>query len=135
MIRPATPKDIPALVDLFQKQHAEMGCSWSIDASTLAGTFSQAITAPDWLCLTGDGCLLLAACFESPLGAGRIAQELCFCVTPGNLDGLLRFYEDWARSRGCRTASVACEQRHQAFARLYGRHGYALAESTFSKVL
>lgn len=135
MIRRAAPNDVPYLVSLFKKHHAEMGCSWRINTGTLGRTFSRAIVSPDWLCLVDDGCLLLAAAFESPLGAGKLAQELCFCATPGKFEALLLIYENWARSKGCRTASLACEQRFAAFARLYGRHGYTQAEATFSKAL
>lgn len=135
MIRAAVAEDIPNLVALFVKQHKSMGCTWSIDSKRLALTFSQAIGSPDWLCITDGDCLLLAACFESPLGAGKIAQELCFCATPGKVRAVLNHYEDWARSKGCRAASLSCEQRFSTFERLYRRYGYSPVEMTTSKVL
>lgn len=135
MIREATLADIPDLVEAFVAHHEGMGCDWPVDAAVLARTFARAVASPDWLCLTGDGCLLLAVSFDSPLGAGRLAQELCVSASKGNLDIVVGAYEGWARARGCRAISLGCEQRHETFARLYGRRGYARAETTFSKVL
>lgn len=135
MIRPAVVADVSNLVAAFKAHHRGMGVDWPVDTAVLAATFRRAIAEPDWLCLTGEGCLLLAVSFDSPLGAGRLAQELCVSASAGNLDAVIKLYEDWARSRGCRRASLGCEQRHATFARLYGRRGYALAESNFMKVL
>ena len=135
MIRPAVLADIPDLVAAFEAHQRNMGCDWEVDTKVLARTFMTAIPSPDWLCLTGDGCLLLAASFDSPLGAGRLAQELCMSASAGNLDALIDLYEAWAREKFCRRSSLSCDRRHAAFGRLYGRHGYALGESTFVKVL
>lgn len=135
VIRPAVLDDITDLVAAFEAHHSSMGCAWVVDRAVLSRTFAQAIASPDWLCLTGDGCLMLAVVFESPLGAGRLAQELCVSAGRGRFDALLDLYEDWARAKGCQRVALGCEQRHATFARLYGRRGYALAESTFMKVL
>lgn len=135
MIRPAVLADVPDLVAAFVAHQRSMGCDWEIDEAVLATTFAHAVAAPEFLCLTGDGCLLLAVSFISPLGAGLLAQELCLSALPQNRDELIGMYEDWARSRGCRKSALSCDRRHAAFARLYGRSGYAIAESTFSKVL
>jgi GNAT superfamily N-acetyltransferase len=72
-------------------------------------------------------------CFENPIGAGKLAQELCFCAPPGRMGELINRYEEWARSNGCRAASLACEQRFPAFERLYRKYGYRTAELTTSK--
>jgi hypothetical protein len=113
-----------------------MGCTWSVDTARLGLTFSTAIASPDsWLCLTGDDCLFLAGCFESPLGAGKIAQELCFCVPAGKINIVIKHYEDWARSKKCRAASLSCEQRFSTFERLFRRYGYSTVEMTTSKDL
>lgn len=135
MIRCAALADIPGLVTLFEQNHREMGCDWKIDKARLAETFALAINSSDWLCLTGDGCLFLAACFENPLGAGKLAQELAFAAIPRRTDEIIQRYERWAKARGCVKASLSCERKHDVFARLYGRRGYAIAETTFNKVL
>jgi GNAT superfamily N-acetyltransferase len=136
MIRPATKADIPSMVALFKAQHAAMGCDWSVDEERLCNTFSIAIASPaQWLCLTGDDCLLLAMWFENPLGAGRLAMEFCFCAPPRAMAELISQYEEWARKMGCRAASLSCERRFAAFERLYRKYGYFPAEMTMSKAL
>jgi hypothetical protein len=128
--------DVDAFLALFERHHAAMGCDWTIDKKILRRTVLEAMRSPEnWLCLFGDDCLMLAVCFESPLGAGMLAQELCFCASKGNRDAVIRMYDDWAKSKGCRTCSLSCIERWEVFERLYRRHGYALAETTFSKVL
>ena len=130
------PSDILALIVLFKKHHAAMGCRWTFDPVRLSMTLSQAIAQPDhWLCLTGDQCLFLATCFDSPLGAGKIASELCFCIGHEKLEAIEAVYEQWARARGCTAMSLGCEQRFAAFERLYGRLGYRVSEMTASKAL
>lgn len=135
MIREAVASDVLSLVALFKTHHAAMGCRWSFDPVRLSMTLVQAIDRPDWLCLTGDQCLFLATCYDSPLGAGRIASELCFCVGREKLEQIVACFEAWARERGCNMTSLACEQRFPAFERLYGRFGYRVSEMTASKVL
>ncbi|MFK4507213.1 hypothetical protein [Bradyrhizobium daqingense] len=135
MIRPAELEDVPRLIALFKEHHASMGCSWTVDVAQLTRTLTHAVSSPEWLCLTGHGCLFLAVSFESPLGAGRLAQELCFCAPPRRMAELIDRYEQWARSKGCRAASLACEQRFATFERLYRRYGYRSAELTTQKEL
>jgi hypothetical protein len=136
VIRTANPGDVSGMVTLFEAHHAKMGCTWSIDTAVLRRTFSRAISAPDtWLCITGDSCLFLAACFESPLGAGKLATELCLAASPGNLDEILNRYEAWALAKGCSNVSLGCMERPEVFERMYRRRGYLWAESTFRKVL
>lgn len=135
MIHPATLDDIPVLIAMFEKRHQEMNCKWEINVAILSVTFNLAVSSEEWLCLIDDDIMMLAVSFISPLGAGMLAQELCMCATPGTLNAILDAYEEWARTRGCRITALGCEQRHETFARLYGRRGYSKAESTFSKVL
>jgi hypothetical protein len=136
MIRSAMQSDIPNMVMLFEAQHKAMGCDWTLDRPRLAATFVQAVAQPqDFLCLTGERSLLLAACFDSPVGAGKVAVEMGLCAKHGDLDAIVERYESWARSKQCRAVSLACDQRFSTFERLYRRYGYAPAEMTFSKVL
>lgn len=124
------------MLELFGMHHAAMGCDWPIDAAQLQSTFAAAIASPaQWLCLTGDDCLLLAMWFENPLGAGRLAMEFCFCAPPGRRDELIGAYEQWARDKGCRKASLSFTRSFPAFVRMFRRRGYAPDEMTLSKVL
>lgn len=136
MIRNATLHDVDGIIALFCKHHEAMGCDWPVKTKVLRETLVAAITHPgNWLCLYGDECLLLAACFESIVGAGMLAQEIAFCASKGNRELLLDKYEEWARKKGCRTSSLSCIERPDIFARLYRKHGYSVAETTFCKVL
>lgn len=136
MIRAAVRDDIPALVSLAKRHHEEHAFPFRFDAARLSVTFATAIERPDWLCLTGDGAVLLAVSFESPLGAGRLATE--WLLRAANADdrrALIVRYEQWARDMGCASISLACTERPETFGRLFRRHGFAFAEATFSKRL
>ena len=136
MIRPAVASDISQLLLLLKHHHQEYGFAWPFDPVRLSMTLSSAMASPMQLLLIGDCCMVFASCLDSPLGAGRLAIEhIIRCELPGHFDNLLDAYETWARSKGCRESSLSCTDRHSTFARLYGRRGYQLAETTFSKAL
>jgi hypothetical protein len=135
MIRLATRDDMPALLAALRDHHEEHVFAWRFDPALMSLTLTRAIDAPDWLALTGGG-LLLAQAFDSPLGAGRLAVEhVVRADLPGAFDEIVAAYEAWARAQGCLQTALGCIERHDAFARLYARHGYALAESVFVKAL
>lgn len=136
MIYPASRDDIPTMLTLLQMHYNEHTFDWSFDPVRLSMTLMNAIEADDWLALTGDGALLLASAYESPMGAGRLAVEhIVRTARPGQFRELLAAYEAWAREQGCRTVSLGCVRRHNSFARLYSRHGYSTAETIFAKAL
>jgi hypothetical protein len=135
MIRLAVRDDMPALLAALRDHHEEHAFAWRFDPALLSMTLAHAIDAPDWMVLTGGG-LLLAQAFDSPLGAGRLAVEhVVRAGVPGAFDEIVAAYEAWARAQGCRQTALGCIARHDTFARLYARHGYALAESVFVKPL
>lgn len=136
MIRAAGRADIPAMLEILKRHHEEHDFAWPFDPARLSLTLTHAIEAEDWLCLCGEGALLLASAYESPMGAGRLAVEHIVRATqPGQFREMLAAYEAWARKQGCRSVSLGCVRRHNAFSRLYGRHGYSIAETTFVKAL
>lgn len=136
MIRVAARADIPAMLELLKLHHAEHDFGWPFDPVRLSMTLAHAIEADDWLALTGEGALLLASRYESPMGAGRLAVEhIVRAALPGQFRELLAAYEDWARGQGCTSVSLGCVRRHNSFARLYGRNGYSIAETVFVKAL
>jgi len=134
-IRPATRADIPAMLVELQKHHEEHAFTWRFDRVQLSLLCAHAISAPDWLALTGAGTLLLACWFDCEFGSGRHAIERIVRVPPGALDAVLTEYERWARVNGCADATLGCVRRHAAFSRLYARKGYSVAETTFVKTL
>lgn len=135
-VRKANRNDIPALLALTKRHHAEHDFAWPFDPVRLSMTLAHAIEATDWLCLIGDGALLLAQAFDSPLGAGRLAVEhIVRAAQPGQFAAMLQDYECWARRQGCASMSIGCVRKPRVFARLYGRHGFRPSESTFVKAL
>jgi hypothetical protein len=136
MIRRATSQDVARIVELFKLHHAEKGFEFPFNPARVSLAISNAITAKESLVLIGPSSVLMASCFDSPFGAGRLAIE--HAVRAGTNDEfkeILSQYEQWARAQGCDRLSLSCTDRHATFARLYRRHGFALAESTFSKAL
>lgn len=124
------------MVRMCRQHHAEKGFTFPVNTARVSVTLSNAIASPDALALVADHGMLLATCFDSPFGAGRVAVEQMVRATrPHLFNEFLEHFEHWARSRECASISLSCTDRHAAFARLYGRRGYSLAESTFSKAL
>lgn len=136
MIRPAEHADIPDILGLLKRHHEEHGFVWPFDPARLSLTLTHAIEADDWLVLTDDGALLIASAYESPMGAGRLAVEhIVRTAKSGQFREILAVYETWAREQGCRSVSLGCVRRHNAFSRLYGRHSYSMTETIFVKAL
>lgn len=124
------------MLEILKRHHEEHDFAWPFDPARLSLTLTHAIDADDWLVLTGDGALLLVSAYESPMGAGRMAVEhIVRAAKSGQFRSILPVYEAWAREQGCRSVSLGCVRRHNAFSRLYGRHGYSIAETVFVKVL
>ncbi len=134
-IRAATRKDIPAMLTSLRKHHAAHGFEWSFDRVRLSVVCANAITSPDWLALVDDSALLLARWFDCEFGSGRHAIERALWSERGQGPALIAEFEQWARANGCVDAALSSMRRPDAFARLYGRRGYRLAETTFVKAL
>ncbi len=132
MIRKAQRSDIPALIALCKRHHEEKKIVRPFDPVRLSMTLAHAIQTDDWLVLIGEGAILIAMTFDCPLGSGRLTKEL---LVRGPLAEMVPLYEAWARVRGSVECSLGCTERPEAFARLYGRHGYRLAETIFTKRL
>lgn len=135
MIRRATRDDIPAMLSSLRKHHAAHAFAWPFDRVRLSVVCAHAIEADDWLALVGDGALLLARWFDCEFGSGRHAIERALWSERGQGPVMISEFERWARDAGCVDASLSCMRRPDAFARLYGRLGYRIAETTFVKTL
>jgi len=135
MIRRATRDDIPAMLASLRKHHATHRFQWQFDRVRLSVLCASAIEADDCLALVGDGALLLARWFDCEFGSGRHAVERALWSEHGQGPTLISEFEQWARSNGCVDAALSCMRRPDAFARLYGRLGYRVAETTFVKAL
>jgi hypothetical protein len=139
MIRRAMASDMDRVIRLCRDHHAEQQAignpnfDWPFDPARVSLTFAHAISSNDWLCLVDGGpSLLLAHTYQDPLGGPLVAIER---ILRGDLNEMVRLYEDWARAKGCVRAVLSTTHRHRAFERLYRRLGYALAETVYSKAL
>jgi hypothetical protein len=137
VIRLAVKEDVGALCALVKRHHADNPhLPWKFDAAAMSMGIATAIAGGPWLCLTGPGSLFLAVHFDSPIGAGRLAvEQIVIAETPGAFDEMRVMFEDWARSHGCVRAAMGCTTKPHVFARLYGKHGYMISETIFSKGL
>lgn len=80
----------------------------------------------------------MAACFEHPFGAGRMAKESVWYICPaargrGGIK-MLDAYEAWAREQGCQSVGMASLATNDV-SRIYERRGYAAVETHFLKPL
>lgn len=135
MIRRAARDDIPAMLTSLRKHHAAHGFAWPFDRVRLSVVCAHAIEADDWFVLVGDDALLLARWFDCEFGSGRHAIERALWSERGQGPALIAEFEQWARAAGCVDAALSSMRRPDAFARLYGRLGYHMAETTFVKPL
>jgi GNAT superfamily N-acetyltransferase len=135
-MKPATRSDIPAMVALLERHHVERAFAFPFDAALASMDLAAAIDNPEVLCLTDDGCILIAIC-SRPLGSPeRIAIEIMLrCEQPAKRKPLVAAFESWARSRGCRRVSLSSTHDYEAFKRLYRPDGYTPAEMVFAKEL
>jgi hypothetical protein len=136
IVRPATRGDLSVLLNECRAHHNERGLDFPFDQIRISITLIHAITAPDWLCLTGPRCILVASYFDSLFGAGRLAIEHLYRADhPRESEVLRSEYEAWARRNGCLKATLSSTWAHDAHERLYRRDGYLKAETVFAKTL
>lgn len=119
----------------LRKHHALHGFAWPFDRVQLSIVCANAIEADDWLALVGDGALLLARWFDCEFGSGRHAVERALWAESGQGPSLIAEFERWAHANECVESALSSMRRPDAFARLYGRLGYRMAETTFVKAL
>lgn len=150
MIRPASPADIPALVEMGREFHREAG--WPERVEFDAASFEETL----WKFLRGeaDGFLIVAEFDGEAVGMAAMlffpfifnagvtgSQELFWYARPEHRNGageaLLSAMESIAQARGARTFTMFAVPglRDAALARLYRRRGYAPAEPSFIRNL
>jgi GNAT superfamily N-acetyltransferase len=134
-IRPATPEDIPALLDMTEAFHAasQLPCAFNRDA--MAGVLARMIEADEATVLMTDrgvigGMLNAAYCDPSWIYAVEV-----FWWSRGDGMALLRAFEEWAHRAGAnevRMTSLAALPRADRILRCVG---YSPAEISYSKVV
>ncbi|OOO22692.1 GNAT family N-acetyltransferase [Agrobacterium pusense] len=140
-IRFAKRKDRDRIVALLRESHEAAGFTFPFQASYADRLFQQHL-ASDKACVLVAGerpqGVLMACAFEHPFGAGRIAKETVWYVTPSargrGAIKMLDAYEAWARSVGCVSAGMASLATNDVSS-LYERCGYSAVETHFMKPL
>lgn len=133
MIRPATPEDIPALVDMGRKFHAASQMPMGFDPQAVEAFLGQLI--PQGGVFIGPRGAIggaLAPAYCDP--AWVMAVELFWWAEGGGM-GLLRAFEAWAVESGAREVrmtSLAALERADRLLRLVG---YSPVEISYQKVL
>lgn len=141
MIRHADAADRLAVVRLLRDSHAAAGWTFPFIAARAEALFKHHVSAPTACCLVlgeqPQG-LLMAAAFDHPFGAGKIAKETVWFIAPEARGlGALRMldaYEAWAREQGCDLVGMASLATNDV-SRLYERRGYQAVETHFMKTL
>ncbi|MGV1821335.1 N-acetyltransferase family protein [Agrobacterium sp. CG160-95] len=140
-VRPATPKDRDRVVALLQESHEAAGFTFAFQAAYADRLFQQHMASPlACVLVTGNPAqgVLMACAFDHPFGAGRIAKETVWFVSPEargrGAIGMLDAYEAWARSVGCVSVGMASLATNDVSS-LYERRGYSAVETHFMKPL
>ncbi len=140
-VRFATVHDRDRVIALLRESHKAAGFTFSFQAAYAERLFQQHLASP-MACVLVAGIpaqgLLMAAAYEHPFGAGRIAKETVWFVSPeargrGSIR-MLDAYENWARSVGCVSVGMASLSRNDVSS-LYERRGYNAVETHFMKSL
>ncbi len=140
-VRFATAEDRDRVVALLRESHEAAGFTFPFQAAYADQLFQQHL-ASDKACVLVAGDrpegVLMACAFDHPFGAGRIAKETVWYVTPSARGrGAIRMldaYETWARSVGCVSAGMASLATNDVSS-LYERRGYCAVETHFMKPL
>jgi GNAT superfamily N-acetyltransferase len=140
-VRFATAEDRDRVVALLRESHEAAGFSFPFQAAYADALFKQHSASPmACVLVAGDPTqgVLMACAFEHPFGAGRLAKETVWYVTPSargrGAINMLDAYEAWARSVGCVSAGMASLATNDVSS-LYARRGYSAVETHFMKPL
>lgn len=140
-VRFATAEDRDRVVALLRESHQAANFTFPFQAAYADQLFQQHL-ASDKACILVLGTpaqgILMAAAYEHPFGAGRIAKETVWYVAPHargrDAVAILDAYEMWARSVGCVCAGMASLVTNDV-SKIYERRGYSAVETHFMKPL
>jgi GNAT superfamily N-acetyltransferase len=140
-IRHAAPEDRDRVVALLRESHTAARFTFPFQAAYADRLFQQHMASPMACVLVAGDVpqgVLMAVAYEHPFGAGPIAKETVWFVTPeargrGAIK-MLDAYEAWAKSLGCLSVGMASLATNDV-SKLYERRGYAAVETHFLKPL
>ena len=135
MIRPATPGDIPALMEMGKAFHAESGMPFAFDLDAMGDVLARMIEAEGAAVLMADkgvigGMVQPAYCDPAWL----YAVEMFWWATGDGL-ALLRAFERWAQQAGAKEVRMTSLAALPRADRLLRCVGYDPAEVSYSKVI
>lgn len=142
-VRFATPADRDRVIVLLRESHAAAGFTFPFEAPYADFLFQTHMSHSSTCVLVldrpeGVAGVLMAATFDHPFGAGRMAKETVWFIAPSarGRDGLrmLDAYEAWAKEQGCRSVGMASLTTNDV-SRIYERRGYVPVETHFLKPL
>lgn len=140
-VRHATPADRDRVIKLLRESHEAAAFTFPFHAAYADQLFQQHLAhSKACILVIGEPAqgVLMAAAYEHPFGAGRIAKETVWFVTPRSRGrgaiAMLNAYEEWARSAGCISAGMASLISNDV-SKLYERRGYSAVETHFTKPL
>lgn len=141
LVRPADAFDRDRVIVLLRESHAAAGFTFPFRADYADALFRRHLQSPFACALVAGNPargVLIAAAAEHPFGAGLIAKETVWYITPSargrSAIKMLDAYEAWARGVGCVYVGMASLIGNDVSG-LYRRRGYAPVETHFMKPL
>ncbi len=138
MIRAATVKDIPALLEMGRKFADEAGVTARVgwDDESVSDMLEGLIASPDGIVLVSDKGMIGGYVAAHPFNRNvRLFVELFWRAEDGQGLSLLNAAEAQARACGATKSVMVSMGGMERTKRLYGRLGYALCEAQFIKEL
>lgn len=145
-VRPATAKDVPALVAYGEAfaPLSKLSTHVTYDAASVTETLTALVESPAGIVLVADtGTQVVGAIVGilTPLYYNKavlLAQETAWYVDPKARDGraglmLLWAFEDYARQAGAALITMSALGPQDAAARIFEKAGYDLAELAYVK--
>jgi GNAT superfamily N-acetyltransferase len=132
-MRPATPADLPRLVEMGRRFHEASGLPMQYDETAITG-FLAGLVASESIIMHDHGCIggIICPAYCDP--SWLMAVELFWWAERDGMP-LLRAFEEWAADRGAREirmTSLASLPRADAVLR---RKGYTATEISYSRVI
>ncbi len=144
-VRIAHMSDIPRLVELGGKLHAELALDTPFDAAKLQKFFQRLVASSKGVIFAAGeptGCVLAIQEYESPILPSKCALELLIWVEPerrsARLFGeLVKEALQWARDHGCDSLQLSSQAslRGKALGRLLGRYGFRPTDTNYVRAV
>ncbi|WP_313349783.1 hypothetical protein [Paracoccus sp. (in: a-proteobacteria)] len=126
MIRPATPQEIPRVIDLIEKLAATIDGPQRVDRLKTGETLSGLTQDPRGVVLVTDRGFIAGCISQTVISPDPVAVELGWYAEDKSGLALLRAFEAWAERQGATLIKMTCNGG--AAQRILERSGYRIAE-------